>query len=97
MRSATDDTVVYTFENDQYNLFKITSVDRNLVSVKAIKVEAWEPLYRVPSFGFVGCFRVKGESAEVQLIPKCEIKGKVIFVGNEFAVTIPKIVLDEAV
>ena len=97
MRSATNDTMVYTFENDKYKLFKIRNIDRNLVSVQAINIEAWEPLYRVPSFEYVGCFKVKGESAEVQLIAKCDIKGKVILVGNEFAVTIPKILLDEAV
>ena len=97
MRSATDDTLVYTFEDDEYKIFRITNVDRNLVSVTAIEIEAWEPLYRIPSFANVGCFKVKGESAEVQLLAKCEIKGKVILVGNDFAVTVPKILLDEAV
>ena len=98
-RPATDDTKVYTFDADsgQYKIYKIIDVDRNLVSVIRFKIEAWEPLYMLPSFGNVGCFKVKGEENETEALAKCEIKGKAIFIGNDFVVTIPKIVLDEAV
>ena len=59
MRPATDDTRVYTFEDNEYKLFRITKVDRNIVSVRAIQTENWEPLYRVPSFRNVGIFKIK--------------------------------------
>ena len=99
MRNATDDTHVYSFDgiSGKYHIFRVTKVDRNLVSVKAIKIEAWHPLYRMPSFGLIGIFKVKGECIEEESISKPEIKGKVVFLGNDFAVTIPKIALDEAV
>ena len=100
MRSATNDTMVYTFENEQYKLFNIVGIDknhRNILSVQEINIESWEPLYRIPSFDNVGCFKVKGESQEVQLIAECDIKGKVLLVGDEIVATIPKIILDEAV
>ena len=97
MRPATDDTRVYTFENDEYKLFRITKVDRNIVSVRAIQTEIWEPLYQVPSFGNVGIFKIKGEDQEVEEIAISDIKGKVIIVDSHYAITIPKIVLDEAI
>ena len=97
MRPATDDTRVYTFENDEYKLFRITKVDRNIVSVRAIQTEIWEPLYQVPSFGNVGIFKIKGEDQEVEEIAISDIKGKVIIVENHYAITIPKIILDEAI
>ena len=98
MRQTTDDTHIYTFDvdNGKYRIFRITKVDRNLVSVIEIKIEDWEPLYMFPSFGYIGIFKIKGEQTEVELLARSDIKGKVVVVGN-FAVTIPKIVLDEAV
>ena len=72
-------------------------MDRNLVSVVAQRIEAWEPLYRIPSFGYVGCFKFNGECTEVELLARCDIKGKAVLVGTDHLVTIPKIILDEAV
>ena len=102
MRQKTDDTHVYTFdaENGKYRIFRITEIDReytNLVSVIEIKIEDWEPLYMHPSFGYVGIFKIKGEHTEVEVLARSDIKGKVIVVGTSYVVTIPKIVLDEAV
>ena len=99
MKNATDDTHVYTFDGTSglYRIFRVTKVDRNLVSVNAIKIEPWHPLYRMPSFGLIGVFKVKGEVTDGEKISKSDIKGKVVFIDNAYAVTIPKIVLDEAV
>lgn len=101
-RPATDDTLVYTFNMDSphYKVYRIIQVDKNhqnLLSVYAIKIDAWEPLYRMPSFGIVGCFKYKGECTEVEMLARCDVKGKAIRVGTDFLVTIPKIILDEAV
>jgi len=102
IRPASDDTKVYTFDADtgQYKIYKIIEklgTLGNLFSVIRFKIEAWEPLYMIPSFENVGCFKVKGEENETEALAKCEIKGKAIFVGMDLAVTIPKCVLDEAV
>ena len=102
IRPATDDSKVYTFdlESGQYKIYKVIKIDENLrglVSVIRFKIEAWEPLYMIPSFGNVGCFKMTGEENEAELLAKCDISGKAVLIGSHFLVTIPKIVLDEAV
>ena len=94
--AAIDDTRVYTFENGEYQLYKLVQVDRNSVSALRIKTRPWEPLLRVPDFGAVGVFETDGTTSERLHFEKSQIKGKVIMVG-QIAVTIPRIILDEAV
>ena len=100
-KHKTDDTHIYTYSGGEYKLYQIETIGRNsvgsIISVSALpmKIEEFQPLYRMPSFSVIGIWKVNGYSTEPEEISKANIKGKVVIVG-EYACSIPKIVLDEA-
>ena len=94
-KNKTDDTHIYCFDGE-YKLYKVEDIGRNSVSASRMKISQWEPLYRIPSFSLVGIWKINGYNTELEEIPKSTIKGKVVIVG-EYACSVPKIVLDEAV
>ena len=93
---AIDDTMIYIFENEEYQLYKLVGVEKNSVSALRMRTRPWEPLLRVPDFGAVGVFETDGTTGGAEHFEKSQIKGKVIMVGK-IAVTIPLILLEEAV
>ena len=103
VKHKTDDTIIYTYEGHGYKLYKIETINRNpvgkIVSVSALpmKVEEFQPLYRMPSFSVVGIYKIKGYGTDSEDIPKENIKGKVIIIPGEYVCTVPKILIDEAV
>ena len=96
-KGTSDDTRVYTYENGEYLLFKVIRVGRNSnwVSAKRIRSRPWEPLLRVPDFGKIGIFETLGTMGEAVRLENVQIKGKLIMVGT-LAVTVPKLILEEA-
>ena len=63
---------------------------------RRIKIGSWLPLYALPDFNKVGIFTVQGYEDDLEALNVNDLKGKVVLVGAKIAVTIPKIVLDEA-
>ena len=98
-KHKTDDSLIYTYGGGKYELYKIREIvkGRNTVSAVQIKTEDFEPLYRMPSFSLVGIFKVTGYGTDLEEIPKQDIKGKLVLVTEEYACTVPKILLDESV
>ena len=91
-----DDTKIYCFRGGEYFLYQLEAIGQNSVSAYPIETEDWQPLYRVPSFGLVGVFKVGRISDVQETVLISDISGKVIFV-DDFAVCVSKIILDEAV
>ena len=99
-KGTTDDTRVYTHSAayDEYRLFKITDVSQRsdgfLTGIE-IATQTWQPLHGCPDFGTVGIFRMRGYKGDPIRISVADVKGKVCVVDN-FAITLPKIILFEA-
>ena len=100
-KGVTDDTRVYQYDSTSgtYKLFKLVDLsefENGFVTGQEIKTQKWLPLSGCPDFGKVGIFRVRGYKDQPSVrFPLEEIKGKVCLVEN-FAVTVPNIVLNEA-
>ena len=101
-KGVTDDTRFYTFDgtSGNYRLFKVTELPRReedkFVKAREIRIQSWQPLHGCPDFGKVGVFRVRGYmDRSEEIISLSEIRGKVCIVEN-FAVTVPNIILFEA-
>ena len=100
-KGVTDDTRIYTFEasTGTYKLFKLRDLSEfedGFVKGREIRTQKWQPLHGCPDFGKVGIFRIRGYKDQPSVrIPLATIKGKLCIVEN-FAVTIPNIILNEA-
>ena len=100
-KGTTDDTRFYTFDRTtgEYRLFKVIELpereEDRFVRAREIRVQSWQPLHGCPDFGKVGVFRVRGYHDHTEVISTAEISGKVCIVEN-FAVTVPNIILSEA-
>ena len=100
-KGVTDDTRIYTYESaaSTYKLFKLMDLSEfedGFVTGQEIKTQKWQPLHGCPDFGKVGIFRVRGYKDQPSVrLPLEAIKGKVCIVEN-FAVTLPNIILNEA-
>ena len=100
-KGVTDDTRFYTFDgaSGKYRLFRLIKLPQDeedhFVKAREIRVQSWKPLHGCPDFGTVGIFRVRGYMDRTENISLEDIRGKVCLVEN-FAVTIPNIILNEA-
>ena len=99
-KGVTDDTRVYTHHraSDRYHLYKLTDVStrrEGYLTGLEIATRTWQPLHGCPDFGSVGIFKMGGYEGDPVRIPIADIKGKICVVEN-FAVTLPKIILFEA-
>ena len=87
--------VIYTYENNEYSIFKIMSIDKN--SFQCLKVGKYETTFtETPTLDWskIGVFKAGGISDEIVTIPKNAVAGKVIRVMDLF-VTCPINVLLE--
>ena len=100
-KGVTDDSRIYTYSaaTGTYRLFKLRDLsefDDGFVRGREIKTQRWQPLHGCPDFGKVGVFRIRGYKDQPSVrIALDDIKGKVCIVEN-FAVTLPNIILNEA-
>ena len=83
-----------------FRLYKLTDISlrksHGTVRARQIKTGSWLPLYALPDFNKVGIFTIDGYEDDLEEINVTDLKGKVVLVGTKIAVTVPKIVLDEA-
>ena len=87
---------IYTFNENMYNFFKITSIseDQSMTCFKVGKYETSFPETPTLDWSKVGVFKAGGISDEVVQIQRQNVSGKVIRVNNLF-ITCPNNVLEE--
>lgn len=88
-------SLIYTFSNKHYNLFKITEIDgEHFTCNKVGKYTTSFPETPTLKWENIGGFKAGGISDEIEIVNKCDVAGKFIRVSDLF-ITVPKNVLQE--
>ena len=92
------DSLIYTFINNKYTLYKVMSIDANTNTVTCYKHGMYKCTFNeVPHLNWtkIGVFKRGGVSElDMETISRKDIAGKVLHV-NQFLLTCPNNVLQE--
>ena len=89
-------SLIYTFKHREYKLYKIVSLDDDVMTCKKIKCNSNSLFSETPNlkWNLVGVFKMEEITDDEEIIQKHEIKGKVLLV-DDFLLTCPTNVLLE--